>query len=103
MPLDPTSAQAKAFYTEWTALLAPFTALATPAMMAGVGQMYDRMGEWQGQQKPAFSPAVWAFIKSVGSAPRRRRVDLAGFNDSRRDTFATPRLPVPRGKKCRPV
>ena len=69
LPLDPKSARARAFHDEWTALLAPFTAVATPAMMQDVGKMYDRMGEWQGQQQPPFSPAVWAFIKSVGPAP----------------------------------
>ena len=68
--MDPASPQARAFYDEWIALLAPFTAIATPAMMQGVGKMYDRMGEWQGEQTPPFSPAVWAFIKSVGPAPR---------------------------------
>ena len=70
LPMDPTSPQARALYDEWTALLAPFTAVATPAMMQGVGRMYDHIGEWKGEQAPPFSPAVWAFIKSVGPAPR---------------------------------
>lgn len=69
LPMDPKSQQARAFFAEWQELLAPFAALATPAMMQGVGKMYDRMGEWQGEQKPPFSPAVWEFIKSVGPAP----------------------------------
>lgn len=70
LPMDPKLEQARAFYGEWTALLAPFTAIATPAMMHDVGKMYDRIGEWQGEQKPPFSPAVWDFIKSVGPAPK---------------------------------
>lgn len=41
--MDPKSAQAQAFYAEWIALLAPFTAVASPAMMDGVGKMYDGM------------------------------------------------------------
>ena len=69
LPMDPTSPEARAFYAEWVALLAPFTAIATPAMMQGVGKMYDHIGDWQGDQTPPFSPAVWAFIKSVGPAP----------------------------------
>ena len=69
LPLDAGSPQARAFYDEWMALLAPFTAIATPAMMQGVTKMYDRMDEWKGEQQPPFSPAVWAFIKSVGPAP----------------------------------
>lgn len=43
LPMDPKSAQAQAFYAEWIALLAPFTAVASPAMMDGVGKMYDGM------------------------------------------------------------
>lgn len=73
LPMDPKSEQARAFYDEWTALLAPFTAIATPAMMQGVGQMYDKIPEWQGEQKPPFSAEVWSFIKSVGSAPKPAR------------------------------
>ena len=69
LPMDPKSGQARAYYDEWTALLAPFTAIATPAMMQGVGKMYDKIPEWQAEQEPPFSAEVWAFIKSVGPAP----------------------------------
>ncbi|WP_295633061.1 MerR family transcriptional regulator [Novosphingobium sp.] len=69
LPMDPKSDMARAFYDEWMALLAPFTAIATPAMMQGVGKMYDKIPEWQAEQKPPFSAEVWAFIKSVGPAP----------------------------------
>lgn len=65
LPLDPASAEARAFKAEWTALLAPFAAVATPAMKAGVTAMYDRMGDWQADQAPPFSAAVWRFIGSV--------------------------------------
>ena len=67
LPLDPASEQAKAFYREWQELLAPFKAVATPAMMQSVTRMYDHIDEWKGDQKPPFSSAVWAFIKSVGA------------------------------------
>ena len=69
LPVDPASDRARAFYNEWIALLAPFTAIATPAMMHGVTGMYDRMNEWKDQQAPPFSSQVWRFIKSVGPAP----------------------------------
>lgn len=72
LPLDPHSVPARAIYAEWTALLAPFAAVATPAMTQGVGAMYDRMDEWRSDQAPPFSPAVWAFIRSVGPAPTPR-------------------------------
>lgn len=68
LPLDPGSAQAGALYDEWQALLAPFTAVATPEMMAGATNLYNRMDEWQGDRKPPFSMAVWNFIQSVGAA-----------------------------------
>ena len=70
LPMNPKSAQAQAFYAEWIALLAPFTAVASPAMMDGVGKMYDGMHNWQDEQKPPFSSDVWEFIKSVAPAPK---------------------------------
>jgi MerR family transcriptional regulator, thiopeptide resistance regulator len=72
LPMDPESEQARAFYDEWTALLAPFTAIATPAMTQGVVKMYDKIADWQAEQKPPFSAEVWAFIQSVGPAPMPR-------------------------------
>lgn len=65
LPMDPTSQQARAFKAEWAGLLQPFTAIATPAMRQGVERMYDRIGDWQGEQTPPFSARVWDFIKSV--------------------------------------
>lgn len=66
LPLDPASPPAQAFVAEWKALLAPFTAVATPQMMAGASKLYDRMDEWSGEVKPPFSGAVWDFIKRAG-------------------------------------
>src|SRR5690349_7085238 len=68
LPLDPKSARAGAFYDEWQALLAPFKAVATPNMIAGATNLYNRMDEWQDQPKPPFSMAVWQFIQQVGAA-----------------------------------
>jgi len=68
LPLDPKSAEAGAFYDQWQALLAPFKAVATPDMMAGATNLYNRMDEWQGEQKPPFSMDVWKFIQEVGAA-----------------------------------
>lgn len=68
LPLDPASERAKAFLGEWKALLAPFLAVATPAMKEGVGKLYERMDEWKGQQTPPFPSEVWAFIKAAGEA-----------------------------------
>jgi DNA-binding transcriptional MerR regulator len=67
LPLDPKSEPAKAYYDEWQALLAPFKAVATPNMMAGATNLYNRMDEWKDEQKPPFSMAVWQFIQQVGA------------------------------------
>ena len=37
-------------------------------MMAGATNLYNRMDEWQGDQKPPFSMDVWTFIQAVGAA-----------------------------------
>jgi DNA-binding transcriptional MerR regulator len=71
LPLDPSSVEAQALYDEWQALLAPFKAVATPEMMAGATKLYDRMPEWQGDQKPPFPFEVWTFIKEVGAERQR--------------------------------
>lgn len=65
LPLDPAGEAAQALLAEWRALLAPFKALATPAMMAGTKRLYDNMDEWRGEQKPPFSMAVWQFIQAA--------------------------------------
>jgi DNA-binding transcriptional MerR regulator len=68
LPLDPAGAEAQAFLAEWQALLKPFTDVATPAMMAGATNLYNRMDEWQGDQTPPFSMKVWQFIQAAGKA-----------------------------------
>ena len=68
LPLDPAGAQAQAFYDEWQALLAPFRAVATPQMMAGAADLYNRMHEWRGDQQPPFSAEVWALMQAAGKA-----------------------------------
>jgi hypothetical protein len=39
-------------------------------VMAGATSLYDRMGEWQDEQKPAFSMKVRQFIQAAGKARR---------------------------------
>ncbi|MBS0253617.1 MAG: MerR family transcriptional regulator [Proteobacteria bacterium] len=72
LPLDPASDAARAFLAEWQELLAPFTAIATPAMGASVKAMYDDMPNWQaGSPSPGFDHAVWQFIQAAGAANRK--------------------------------
>jgi len=68
LPLDPAGAAAQAYYDEWQALLAPFTAVATPEMMAGAANLYGKMDEWKDVQQPPFSMAVWRFNQEAGKA-----------------------------------
>jgi hypothetical protein len=72
LPLDLASPAAQAYLDEWQALLAPFTAVATPEMMAGATSLYDRMGEWQTEQPSPFPMDVWSFIKAAGSDRREK-------------------------------
>lgn len=73
LPLDPASAAARAFLAEWNALLAPFNAVATPQMQAGVQRMYQDMPAWQGEADPGFDSEVFGFIQAAyraGTAPQ---------------------------------
>jgi MerR family transcriptional regulator, thiopeptide resistance regulator len=68
LPLDPAGPEAQAFLKEWGELLAPFNAVATPAMKAGVQRMYENMDQWQGQPggaDPGFDAEVFRFIQSA--------------------------------------
>ena len=71
LPTDPAGPQAQAFVAEWQALLAPFTAVASPEMMSGASKLYDRIGEWSGEVTPPFTSAVWDFIKTATAAGKR--------------------------------
>jgi DNA-binding transcriptional MerR regulator len=72
LPLDPTSDTALDYVREWFALLAPFTAVATPAMMEGSRQMYENMDQWQGQSAadPGFDHEVFSFIQAATTAAK---------------------------------
>lgn len=76
MPMDPDSDQALGFVREWSALLAPFAKLATPAMWQGSQQMYARMDEWEGEADPGFDAQTFAFIQAAATAAKARGIDL---------------------------
>ena len=66
IPHGADSAQAKKLYDEWQDLLAPFTAVATPGMLAGVTNLYERMDEWKGEVSNApFTPEAFRFIQEI--------------------------------------
>ena len=67
IPLGPDSAEANALFDEWQALLKPFTQVASPAMMQGVTNFYEKMGEWQGDMPGApFNAETFRFIQEIG-------------------------------------
>jgi MerR family transcriptional regulator, thiopeptide resistance regulator len=67
IPDGPETADAQALYDEWQALLAPFTAVATPEMMQGATRLYERMDEWHGDVPQApFTPEAFKFIQEIG-------------------------------------
>lgn len=73
LPLDPAGEQAQALLAEWNALLAPFTAMATPAMMTDVSKMYSDMPNWgEGAPSPGFDHEVWQFIQAAGQEAKAR-------------------------------
>ena len=67
LPLDPAGPEAQAFLTEWGELLAPFNAVATPEMRAGVQRMYEDMDKWQGRDgaDPGFDMEVFRLIQAA--------------------------------------
>lgn len=70
LPMDPASDEALAFVREWFALLAPFSAVATPAMWDGSRAMYADIDKWQGKTAadPGFDGEVWRFINAATTA-----------------------------------
>jgi MerR family transcriptional regulator, thiopeptide resistance regulator len=78
LPMDPASAEALGFVREWFTLLAPFTAVATPAMWEGAQSMYAKMGEWEGQSAadPGFDAESFAFISEATAAAKAAGHDV---------------------------
>ena len=78
LPLPTDGAQALAFVREWFALLAPFSAVATPAMWEGTHAMYDDLPQWQGKSaaNPGFDAEVWRFIYAATEQALARGEDI---------------------------
>jgi MerR family transcriptional regulator, thiopeptide resistance regulator len=78
LPLAHDSAAALGFVREWMALLAPFSAVASPAMWEGARAIYDDVDNWRGEGgvDPGFDGAVWRFIGTATSAALARGEDI---------------------------
>ncbi len=68
LPMDPTSAKARAYLSEWNVLLMPFNMAADARMQTETVSLYDNIDEWKGDVEPPFSSAVWQFIKASAAA-----------------------------------
>lgn len=78
MPLAPDAPEALGFVREWMTLLAPFSAIATPAMWESTRAMYDDVDTWRGQEgiDPGFDGAVWRFIRAATEAALTQGEDI---------------------------
>jgi len=61
LPMDPASPQAQAFLDEWDALVAPFIAVAPPAMLDGMKTMLAGIEEWESEVDSDFSAEAYRF------------------------------------------
>ena len=78
LPLVPDGETALGFVREWMALLAPFSAVASPAMWESTRAMYDEVDNWRGQDglDPGFDGTVWRFIRKATEAALARGADI---------------------------
>lgn len=77
MPMKPDSEEALSFVREWFTLLAPFSAVATPAMWEGARNMYANMEDWQGgDADPGFDASVFTFIQEATTIARAAGKDI---------------------------
>ncbi len=68
LPMDPASPKAQAFLDEWDALIAPFLAVATPEMIAGVQNLNDHVEEWEGEVEGGMSSRAYRFHQEAHRA-----------------------------------
>ena len=73
LPLDPASPQAQAFLDEWDALIAPFIAVAPPAMLDGMKAMLGQIEDWAGEVDPGFSVEAYRFHQAASEARAKMR------------------------------
>jgi hypothetical protein len=78
LPLEADGETALGFVREWMALLAPFSAVASPAMWESTRAMYDEVDNWRGEDglDPGFDGTVWRFIQQATEAALARGADI---------------------------
>ena len=70
LPMDPASPQAQAFLDEWDEMIAPFIAVSSPEMLAGVSHMHEHIEEWDGSMDQPFDAEVFRFHQEADKARR---------------------------------
>jgi DNA-binding transcriptional MerR regulator len=68
LPLDPASPKAQAFLDEWDVMIAPYIAVATPEMLAGVQNFHEHIEEWEGKTDYLFDAEVFRFHQDAARA-----------------------------------
>ncbi|HEX7712339.1 MAG TPA: MerR family transcriptional regulator [Sphingomonadaceae bacterium] len=68
LPLDPASPQAQAFLDEWSEMIAPFLAVASPEMLRGVKNLHENIKDWEGEVDYPFDAEVFRFHQEAARA-----------------------------------
>lgn len=68
LPLDPASPRAQAFLDEWTEMIAPFLAVASPEMLRGVKNLHENIEEWEDEVDYPFDAEVFRFHQEAARA-----------------------------------
>ena len=68
LPMDPASPRAQAFLDEWSEMIRPYLAVATPEMLAGVHNFNEHIEEWEGQADAPFDAEVFRFHQEAWRA-----------------------------------
>jgi DNA-binding transcriptional MerR regulator len=68
LPLDPASPKAQAFLDEWTEMIQPFLAVASPEALRGVKNFHENIERWEGEVDYPFDAEVFRFHQEAARA-----------------------------------
>ena len=68
LPLDPASPQAQAFLDEWSDMIRPFLAVASPEALQGVKNLNENIEQWEGEMDYPFDAEVFRFHQDAARA-----------------------------------
>ena len=68
LPLDPASPRAQAFLDEWSEMIRPYLAVASPEMLQGVHNLHENIEQWEGEVDYPFDAEVFRFHQEAARA-----------------------------------